>query len=218
MKKLFYICVLALSLLFSCCNQSKEAQLQLQQQKKDSIQAKTDSVRKKIGLASYYHYKNNLESKISFNFFGMEKNKGLMYLRQDNCKYTYKIEISGTTIQVAYETSDCGRTLEVSEIMFDISRNEFCTEVDNQTFCYSRKARINLERDINGRPETITPSDSQYESNIPSNPKYVNGADGRMYETQPCSLCNGTGIERSTSSMSNDRICPQCNGTGHQSY
>lgn len=44
--------------------------------------------------------------------------------------------------------------------------------------------------------------------------------DGKIYDKDPCSLCNGTGIEKNKSSLSNEygRICPMCNGKGRQSY
>ncbi len=42
----------------------------------------------------------------------------------------------------------------------------------------------------------------------------------RLYDENVCSLCNGTGIEKNRSSLSNEygRVCPMCKGKGRQSY
>lgn len=50
--------------------------------------------------------------------------------------------------------------------------------------------------------------------------EYIEGTDGRIYENNKCGLCNGTGIEKNMSSLSDDygRICPMCNGRGVRSY
>jgi hypothetical protein len=53
-------------------------------------------------------------------------------------------------------------------------------------------------------------------SNSTSSGDYSTGNDGRVYENAPCSLCGGTGIERSGTGDS--RTCPACDGKGHQSY
>lgn len=44
--------------------------------------------------------------------------------------------------------------------------------------------------------------------------------DGKVYETNACSICNGTGIEKNRSSFSDEvgRICPMCDGKGVRSY
>lgn len=47
------------------------------------------------------------------------------------------------------------------------------------------------------------------------------GKDGRIYESNPCSLCNGTGIESGRNIMTGEvegRICPMCDGKGVRSY
>jgi hypothetical protein len=52
---------------------------------------------------------------------------------------------------------------------------------------------------------------------LDSRPKndYEMGSDGRVYDTNPCSLCEGDGIE---GFGDNTRICPMCDGKGRQSY
>ncbi|MNK07661.1 hypothetical protein D3C87_255770 [compost metagenome] len=44
--------------------------------------------------------------------------------------------------------------------------------------------------------------------------------DGKVYDKEPCGLCEGTGIEKNRSSMSSEygRVCPQCDGKGYQSH
>jgi hypothetical protein len=49
---------------------------------------------------------------------------------------------------------------------------------------------------------------------------YITGSDGRIYESNVCPLCKGTGIEKNQSSLSDEygRICPMCGGKGVRSY
>ena len=58
-------------------------------------------------------------------------------------------------------------------------------------------------------PSTIHDNNSSHES-----------SDGRIYENNACPLCNGTGIEKNTSHLSDEygRICPMCDGKGVRSY
>ena len=44
--------------------------------------------------------------------------------------------------------------------------------------------------------------------------------DGKFYENNKCGLCNGTGIEKNRSSLTDEygRICPMCDGKGVRSY
>lgn len=53
-----------------------------------------------------------------------------------------------------------------------------------------------------------------------TNSDYNIGNDGRLYENNSCSLCKGTGIETSHSSLMGDqaRVCPMCSGKGVRSY
>jgi len=47
------------------------------------------------------------------------------------------------------------------------------------------------------------------------------GQDGRLYENNACSLCNGTGIEKGRNIATGEvegRICPMCDGRGVRSY
>ncbi len=49
-----------------------------------------------------------------------------------------------------------------------------------------------------------------------SSQDYYAGDDGRLYESKPCGLCNGTGIE--SNAYGDARVCPMCDGKGHESY
>lgn len=43
--------------------------------------------------------------------------------------------------------------------------------------------------------------------------------DGRIYEKEPCGLCNGTGIEEVHNSLGDvRRVCPMCHGKGYENY
>jgi hypothetical protein len=44
--------------------------------------------------------------------------------------------------------------------------------------------------------------------------------EGRVYESEPCGLCGGSGVETSRSATFGDhsRTCPMCQGKGYQSY
>ena len=44
----------------------------------------------------------------------------------------------------------------------------------------------------------------------------VNGIDGRVYESNVCSMCKGTGIEKNTSHLTDEygRVCPMCDARG----
>ena len=52
------------------------------------------------------------------------------------------------------------------------------------------------------------------------NTEYTQGNDGKVYETDMCSMCKGTGIEENRSTFSDEagRICPMCDGKGVRSY
>ena len=52
------------------------------------------------------------------------------------------------------------------------------------------------------------------------NSEYTEENDGKIYESNSCSTCNGSGIEPNRSSFSDEvgRICPMCDGKGVRSY
>jgi hypothetical protein len=52
------------------------------------------------------------------------------------------------------------------------------------------------------------------------NSSYIEGNDGKIYESTVCTLCKGTGIEENRSSFSDEvgRVCPMCDGKGVRSY
>ncbi len=59
------------------------------------------------------------------------------------------------------------------------------------------------------------------ESNTSSQGDYKMGNDERVYETNACSLCKGTGIETAKNIATGEtdgRICPMCDGKGVRSY
>lgn len=45
-------------------------------------------------------------------------------------------------------------------------------------------------------------------------------SDGKVYDSNVCSMCKGTGIEKNTSHLTDEsgRTCPMCNGKGVQGY
>ena len=63
----------------------------------------------------------------------------------------------------------------------------------------------------------VNETKNNYDNNSNS---YHKGSDGKLYENNACSLCKGTGIEKNTSSMSDEygRKCPMCDGKGVRNY
>jgi hypothetical protein len=69
------------------------------------------------------------------------------------------------------------------------------------------------------------PSDMGYkpktnEAESSNSDSYSYGDDGRLYESNACGLCNGTGIEKNKGTLSDEygRTCPMCDGRGVKSY
>jgi hypothetical protein len=59
------------------------------------------------------------------------------------------------------------------------------------------------------------------ESNTSAQGDYKMGNDGRVYETNACGLCKGTGIETGrnmATGQTEGRVCPMCDGRGVRSY
>ncbi len=59
------------------------------------------------------------------------------------------------------------------------------------------------------------------ETNPSNEAQYKMGNDGRVYEQNKCSLCQGTGIETGrniATGETENRICPMCEGRGARSY
>lgn len=70
-----------------------------------------------------------------------------------------------------------------------------------------------------GKRQTQQMNNLVNETENNSNP-YKKGSDGKLHESNACSLCKGTGIEKNTSSLSDEygRKCPMCDGKGVRSY
>ncbi len=89
--------------------------------------------------------------------------------------------------------------------------------------CSSSCARIE-EKNIEDKYEKILEKNGYKSSkyfSIDNDDRLKVGKDGRLYESKPCSLCNGTGIESGRNIMTGEvegRICPMCDGRGVRSY
>lgn len=96
---------------------------------------------------------------------------------------------------------------------------------DIQTELCSASCAIKEEENIDEKYDKILKKyehKSSGKSLMNSNNGYQVGEDGRIYEGNPCTLCNGTGIEKNTarnlSGGDYGRICPMCEGKGLRSY
>jgi hypothetical protein len=89
--------------------------------------------------------------------------------------------------------------------------------------CSSSCARIE-EKNIEDKYDKILEKNGYKSSkyfSIDNDDRLKVGKDGRLYESKPCSLCNGTGIESGRNIMTGEvegRICPMCDGRGVRSY
>jgi hypothetical protein len=93
-----------------------------------------------------------------------------------------------------------------------------------QTELCSQSCAMKEEKNIDEKYDEIL-RESGYNSSMKDAPiehygDYNEGSDGRIYESNKCGLCNGTGIEKNMSSLSDEygRICPMCKGRGVRSY
>lgn len=85
------------------------------------------------------------------------------------------------------------------------------------------KEEVSTEHRGIGRSSSEIENDYQRKS-VPQNTshehrgllEYVGGSDGRLYETKPCGLCGGSGIE--SNAYGDARVCPMCDGKSHQNY
>jgi DnaJ-class molecular chaperone len=88
-----------------------------------------------------------------------------------------------------------------------IQNNSTETQINNEN---SNQVEQNYEVELNDNSnQTSNGSD------------YRMGRDGRLYETNNCSLCKGTGIETGRNIVTGEiegRICPMCDGRGVRSY
>lgn len=83
-----------------------------------------------------------------------------------------------------------------------------------QCYICSKACGLKHTRKMNN---LVNETKNNYDNNSNS---YHKGSDGRLYENNACSLCKGTGIEKNTSSMSDEygRKCPMCDGKGVRNY
>ncbi len=86
----------------------------------------------------------------------------------------------------------------------------------NQCFICSRNCGLQSTRNM----DKILEKYGVNPSTIHDNNSYHEGDEGKIYESNACPLCNGTGIEKNKSQLSDEygRICPMCDGKGVRSY
>jgi hypothetical protein len=131
-----------------------------------------------------------------------------------------------TTSAVASTPQDvcsiCGKTFyhrgyqEVSEGQYEILKE------GQGTLCSISCAKQATQNLMNSADNYYDNSDnsSMKDASIQHYGEYNEGSDGKIYENNKCGLCNGTGIEKNRSSLSDEdgRICPMCEGKGVRSY
>lgn len=87
------------------------------------------------------------------------------------------------------------------------------TQEPYQTYICSKSCGLKHTGKWNKKLEDLNIQSSEKTSG------YSTGSDGRLYENKNCSLCEGTGIESSSTSLGNvNRVCPMCQGKGSQNY
>jgi hypothetical protein len=77
---------------------------------------------------------------------------------------------------------------------------------------------LNSSQNNNQHEEDYETNDTYFKGT--ENTEYNKANDGRIYESNACSTCKGSGIEPNRSSLSDEigRICPMCDGKGVRSY
>jgi hypothetical protein len=90
---------------------------------------------------------------------------------------------------------------------------------EKEAFERTRRIEENNNYQKNQSNSTLNENQNSFEGT--SENKYETGNDGRVYETDACSLCNGTGLEKGRNMATGEaesRICPMCDGKGVRSY
>lgn len=186
--------------------------------------AKDIEIGQKIETKHFYNYETKHGTSIHFSTWG-KTNQGSCTFTEGNvftgnsCRFTFSYVIENGQINAKFSNCSCeGRTTTDRTFYYDESRDVISTTVNGQTFefapdgsPYMKRGRRNIE---------LSSSTSSESESYQSESGYTTGSDGRVYENAPCSLCNGTGVEKSHGTMGGGygRKCPQCDGRGHQNY
>lgn len=196
--------------------------LTTEKQTTKSPEEKASDLGHKISKKAYYNYETRYGTSISFSHWG-NTNHGSCTFQEGNilhggeCRFMYSYIISDGQINAKFSRCDCeGRITNDRVFYYDESRDVVTTLVNGETFEFAPEGSPYLKKGRRSM-ESISQSAREPESAV-NESGYSTGSDGKVYENADCSLCGGTGIEKSTNSMGGDRICPQCEGTGHQHY
>jgi hypothetical protein len=150
-----------------------------------------------------------------------------IFNHNNNIENTVNEDTFVDTTSVASSTPEevcsiCGKTFnhrgyqEVSEGQYEI------LDEGQGTLCSvscAKQATQNLMNSVDNYYNNSKNSSMQ-DAPIQHYGEYNEGSDGKIYENNKCGLCNGTGIEKNRSSLSDEygRICPMCDGKGVRSY
>lgn len=211
--------------------------------KEDSLLNKYKSPNKSDGFKSERNVFNEIKNSNNNSF---ESNNGILkigsyilyfivfftiayniFKPNDKTENTVNEETSVDTTSLVSSTPEevcsiCGKTFhhrgyqEVSEGFYQILKE------GQGTLCSiscARKATRNL-MNSGGNYYNNSENSSMQDAPIQHYGEYNEGSDGKIYENNKCGLCNGTGIEKNKSSLSDDygRVCPMCEGKGVRSY